>query len=337
MRDDARSLAVSVMPLENRRELILHLATAADQLGYDAFFLPETWAHDVPVLLAEAAVRTRNTRVGSGVLGVWGRSAGTLAMAASTLYAVSGGRFILGLGASTPQLAEGLHDVPFSAPVKQLRRVVTQVRALLRGDRIPLSVPTGARPLRLNLPPTPTLPIYLAGLSAATIRLAGELADGWVPFLFPRDRLADGISLLREGAARASDSDRLPRVCPCIPTVVADSPEEARAGAAWFVAFYLTSMGTLYQRNLARQGFTKEVEATLAANPGREAAVVPPEAESLLEQLTVFGTPEQARARLARWYEAGASLPILLLRPNLGPDQIDFVLNAFRAPRGSER
>lgn len=335
MTDEARSLAVSVMPLENRREIILHLATTADHLGYEAFFLPETWAYDVTVLLAEAATRVRNTRLGSGVLGVWGRSAGTVAMAASTLHVVSGGRFILGLGASTPQLAEGLHDVPFSAPVKQLRRIVTQVRALLRGDRIPLSDPTGARPLRLNLPPAPALPIYLAGLSVETIRLAGELADGWVPFLFPRDRLAEGIALLREGAARAGGAERLRRVCPCIPTVVADNPEEARAGAAWFIAFYLTSMGTLYQRNLSRQGFAKEVEATLAANPARESAVVPPEAESLLEQLTVFGTPEQARVRLARWYEAGASLPILLLQPNLTPDQIDFVLNAFRPPRPS--
>lgn len=330
MRAGARPLAVSVMPLENRKETILHIATTADSLGYEAFVLPETWSHDVTVLLAHVAARTRQIRLGSSILGVWGRSAATIAMAASTLHAISGGRFMLGLGASTPQLAEGLHDVPFSSPVKQMRRVTTQVRALLGGERIPLSAATGARALRLNAPPTPGLPIYLAGLAPETIRLAGELADGWFPFLFPRDRLPDGIALLREGAARAGDPGRTLEVCPCVPTVVAENPSEAREGAAWFVAFYLTSMGTLYQRNLSRQGFAKEVEATMAANPTRDSAVVPPEAESLLEQLTVFGTPEQARGRLARWYQAGAHLPSLLLRPNLSTAQIDFTLNAFR-------
>lgn len=330
MGDETRPLAVSVMPLENRRETILHLATTADRLGYEAFFLPETWALDTTVLLAEVATRTSRIRLGSGVLGVWGRSAATLAMAASTLHAISGGRFILGLGASTAPLTEGLHDVPFQAPLNQVRRVLIQVRALLRGDRVPLSAATGARPLRLNLPPTPALPIYLAGLAAETIRLAGELADGWLPFLFPHGRLGDGTALLREGAARTTEPGRLPQVCPFIPVGVADNPAEAREGAAWFIAFYLTSMGPLYPRTLARQGFAKEVEAIVAANPTREPAVVPREAEGLLEQVAVFGTPEGARARLARWYEAGAALPILLLRPNLSREQIDFTLTAFR-------
>ena len=323
-------LAVTVMPLETRREAILHIATTADRLGYEALFLPETWAYDITVLLAEVAGRTRRIRLGSGVLGVWGRSPATLAMAASTLNAISDGRFILGLGASTAQLTEGLHDVPFGAPVKQMRRVVTQARALLRGDRIPLAVATGARPLKLNLPPMPTLPIYLAGLADETVRLTGELADGWLPFMYPRDRLGDGLKLMKEGAARSSDPGRFPRVCPSVPTVVAEDPAEARRWAAWFVAFYLTTMGPLYPRSLGRHGFEKEVKAIVAANPTRETAVVPPEAETLLEQLTVFGTPKQCRAQFENWYEAGAALPMVFLRPNLTPAEIDLTLNAFR-------
>src|SRR5438128_6060266 len=149
------------MPLENRRDVLIALATEADRLGFEAFCLPETWAYDVTVLLAEAAVKTTDIKLGTGILGVWNRSAGTLAMAAATLSALSGGRFVLGLGASTPQLTEGLHDVPFAAPVARLRRTLEQVRALLRGERIPLGVTTGARPLKLNLPPAP-VPIYLA-------------------------------------------------------------------------------------------------------------------------------------------------------------------------------
>src|SRR5580765_7520060 len=110
-------IGLSVMPLETRREAIIGLATEGDRLGYDGFFLPETWAYDITVLLAEAAVRTQRITLGTGILGVWNRSAATLAMAAATLASVSGGRFVLGLGASTPQLAEGLHDVPYAAPL----------------------------------------------------------------------------------------------------------------------------------------------------------------------------------------------------------------------------
>jgi len=153
------------MPLENRRDVLIALATDADRLGYEAFCLPETWAYDVTVLLAEAAVKTKHITLGTGILGVWNRSAGTLAMAAATLSTQSGGRFLLGLGASTPQLTEGLHDVSFTAPVAQLRRIVTQVRALLRGERIPLERVTAARALKLNLPSGPDVPIFLAALA----------------------------------------------------------------------------------------------------------------------------------------------------------------------------
>src|ERR1700730_13938970 len=130
-------IGLSIMLLETRREAIIDLATEGDRLGYDGFFMPEAWGHDMTVLLAEAAVRTTRIMLGTGIVGIWNRSAATLAMAAATLHAVSGGRFVLGLGASTPQLAEGLHDTPFEPPVPRMRWMVTQIRALLRGERIP--------------------------------------------------------------------------------------------------------------------------------------------------------------------------------------------------------
>ena len=323
-------IGVSVMPLENRREVLIGLAREADRLGYDGFFLPETWAFDVTVLLAEAAVRTERIALGSGILGIWNRSAATLAMAASTLHAISGGRFILGLGTSTPQLAEGLHDTPFATPVAQMRRMVTQVRALLRGERVPLAVTTHARALKLNVPAAPALPIYLAALGDASTRLAGELADAWVPFLYPWSHLARGLDRLREGAARGGHPERIPIVCPSVPVAVADDSAKARKGAAWFVAFYLTTMGTIYRDSLTRQGYGKAVEAVLAANAPKFVGAVPPDAEELLEQLIVFGTPGEARRRLARWHAAGASMPVLLLRPNLSPAEIARTLEAFR-------
>jgi alkanesulfonate monooxygenase SsuD/methylene tetrahydromethanopterin reductase-like flavin-dependent oxidoreductase (luciferase family) len=323
-------IGLSVMPLETRREAIIGLATEGDRLGYDGFFLPETWAYDTTVLLAEAAARTTRITLGTGILGIWNRSAATVAMAAAALHAMSGGRFVLGLGASTPQLAEGLHDTPFEPPVPRMRRMITQIRALLRGERIPLAVTTNARALKLNVPPAPALPIHLAALGDAMTRLAGELADAWAPFLYPWSQLAIGVERLREGAMRGGHPDRLPAIHPSVPVVVAATDVKAREGAAWFVSFYVTTMGTLYRDSLTRQGYGKAVEAVLSANAPKFTAVVPADSEELLEQLIVYGTPPEARRRLARWHEAGAAFPVLLLRPNLTPEERALALEAFR-------
>jgi len=323
----ARALAVSVMPLENRREQFETLATLGERLGYDAMLLPETWAYDVTIVLAEAAVKTERIRVGSAILGVWNRSAATLAMGAATLASLSRGRFVLGLGASTPQLVEGLHDVPFGAPLTQMRRVVTQIRALLRGERVPLAVAKEARALRLNVPPA-EVPICLAAIGDASVRLAGEIADGWMPFLYPLRMLGQGLERLREGATRGGRA-ALPVVYPMIPASVDEDADKARAGAAWLVAFYLTSMGTFYRDTLIRFGFDKEVQAVLAANTPKFAAAVPADAEVLLDELIVYGTPAEARRRLARWYEAGAAMPGLMFRPGLTADETRRSLEAF--------
>jgi alkanesulfonate monooxygenase SsuD/methylene tetrahydromethanopterin reductase-like flavin-dependent oxidoreductase (luciferase family) len=322
-------IGLSVMLLENRREAIIGLATEGDRLGYDGFFMPEAWGLDMTVLLAEAAVRTTRITLGTGIIGIWNRSAATIAMAASTLHAMSGGRFVLGLGASTPQLAEGLHDTPFEPPVPRMRRMITQIRALLRGERIPLAVTTSARALKLNVAPAPELPIHVAALGDAMTRLTGELADAWAPFLYPWSRLPTGVERLREGATRGGHPDRLPEIHPFVPTVVADTDAKAREGAAWFVSFFATT-STVYRDSLIRQGYRSAVEGVLAANAAKFTASVPAGAEDLLEQLVVYGTPPEARRRLSRWHEAGATCPVLLLRPNLTPEERTKTVEAFR-------
>lgn len=325
-----RRLALTLMPLENRREVCLTLASSAERAGYDGFFLPETWSWDITVLLGEIAARTHHITLGTGILGIWGRSPATIAMAAATLATASGGRFMLGLGTSTPQLAEGLHDVPFTRPLGRMRRTVAQVRALLGGERVPLAGSSGARPLKLNVPPQPPIPICLAALGDESTRLAGEIADGWVPFMYPVSRLEAGVTLLREGAARGGHPARLPAIYPSIATVVAADSATARAGAAWVVSFYLSTMGAIYRDSLTRFGFGKEVAAVLAANSPKHTGVVPPDADVLLDELLVYGTPDEARRRLARWYAAGAAMPILLLPPHMTADQIALHLEAFQ-------
>jgi alkanesulfonate monooxygenase SsuD/methylene tetrahydromethanopterin reductase-like flavin-dependent oxidoreductase (luciferase family) len=329
-RDAHRALGVGLTPLETRREVILHIAVRAEQLGYEAFYLAEGWGHDAAVLLAEIAVRTSRIRIGTGVLNVWGRSPATIAMLATSLHEVSGGRFTLGLGAGSPQLAEGLHDVPFTAPVARMRTVVQQVRRLLDGERLVPSSPGDHRPLRLATAPVPRLPIHLAALGPASVRLAGELADGWCPFLLPSSALKDRIRLLDEGAATNAEGRGRPQICASIPTAVSPDQDEARKIASWWVAFYLTSMGPLYRQTLRHLGYSLAVDDVLAANPTHRTAEVPKSADVLLDELTVWGDATSARACLDRWYAAGAQLPVLTLPPNRPVDELDHMLEALR-------
>src|ERR1700710_540213 len=123
-----RPLAVGLTPMETRRDVVLHVATRAEELGYTSVSVAEGWGHDVSVLLAEVALRTTRIGIGASVVNVWGRSPAPIAMMAASLDELSGGRFTLGLGAGSPPLAEGLHDVPFRRPVERLGQVTRQGR-----------------------------------------------------------------------------------------------------------------------------------------------------------------------------------------------------------------
>jgi alkanesulfonate monooxygenase SsuD/methylene tetrahydromethanopterin reductase-like flavin-dependent oxidoreductase (luciferase family) len=149
---------VALTPMETRYDIILRTARLADELGYEAFALPEGWGLDATLLLTEAASRTRRIKLVSGILSVWGRTPGTLAMTAATLDRLSGGRFVLGLGPSTRALVEGFHDVRFAHPADKLREVTIKVRALLAGERALLDATPGSRPLRLGQPAAPIYP-----------------------------------------------------------------------------------------------------------------------------------------------------------------------------------
>jgi alkanesulfonate monooxygenase SsuD/methylene tetrahydromethanopterin reductase-like flavin-dependent oxidoreductase (luciferase family) len=324
-------VAVGVTPLETRHDVVLHLAGRAEALGYDTFLLAEGWGHDATALLGAIAVRTHRIRLGTGVLNVWGRSAAGVAMLAASLDALSGGRFVLGLGAGSPELAEGLHDRPFAAPVARLASVSRQVRALLAGERMTPSRAGGARPLRLAVDVRPDIPLYLAGLGPGAVRLAGELADGWYPFLLPRSGLADGVKLLHEGAAAA---DRpVPVVSPGLPVAIAADPAAARATARWWVATYLLAMGPVYARTLRRHGFGGAVDAVRAANPTGRGTEIPATAQVLLDELTVWGDADTGRASLDRWRDAGAELPVVVLPPGRPVAELEYALEALRPDR----
>jgi alkanesulfonate monooxygenase SsuD/methylene tetrahydromethanopterin reductase-like flavin-dependent oxidoreductase (luciferase family) len=306
--------------------VIARIARRADELDIDRVDLAEGWTHDALVLLADIAGRTSRVRLGTSVLSVWGRTPATIAMAAADLQRVTGGRFSLGLGASSPPLVEGFHGIAWDRPMSRLRETVTAVRELLAGQRLPNPAP-GARPLRLGVPPETPVPLLLAALAPESIRLAGELADGWSPFLWSRSRVDDGRALLGEGEARA-EAPRSTRVSLGVPVALGPDEESARRLAAWWLSTYSTRMGPLYPRMLGeRFGMRAGVDAIVSAAEGEQEPDLPAAAEELAREVTLFGTYDEAAETIAAWEAAGVDDLDLVLPPGRPVEQLDELLD----------
>ena len=326
-REDAeqRRIGVAFTPFETRADLILRLGRQADELGLDRVDLAEGWTHDSMILLAQLAASTQNIGLGTSVVSAWGRTPASIALGAASLQWCSQGRFSLGIGASSPPLTEGFHGIPWDRPLARLRQTLTAVRALLRGDRLP-DAAGEARPLRLGVVPEPPVPIVLAALSPGSIRLAGELADGWVPFLWARSRLHKGRALLQEGESRSETAGRT-RVAVGVPVALAADQQGARQRAAWWLSTYATRMGPMYPQMLVRRfGMATAVNAVIAAARDRHNPELPAAAEDLAHEVTLFGTYEQAEATIAAWFAAGADDVNLVLPPNCPEQELAGIL-----------
>ncbi|HZD74673.1 MAG TPA: LLM class flavin-dependent oxidoreductase [Actinomycetota bacterium] len=317
--------------METRYDIILRTAQLADELGYEAFALPEGWGLDATLLLTKVALCTRRIKVVSGILSVWGRTPGTLAMTAATLHRLSAGRYVLGLGPSTKALVEGFHGLRFVHPADKLREVTTKVRALLDGERALPDTMSSARPLRLGQAAAPDLPIWLAAMGDRTVRVAAELADGWFPCFVARDHVADQAStLMKHRQAAGLRSQPLTIVAGPL-TVAADDATVARRIAASCIAWYLCAMGDVYARFVTAQGYGAAVQAVLQANPRLRpspgSGVVPAEAQAVLDQLAAYGTPGQVRDQLAVW-DGAVDLAMIGLPPGLPWATIEATLRA---------
>ena len=312
--DPRPNRALIFTPMEQRRHLIVDAAVLADQLGYHTVLVPEGWGFDAGVVLAEIALKTTRTRIATGITSIWGRSPATIAMMSATLDDLSGGRFTLGLGTSTPTLAEQFHDVAFHRPAARLAHTISQVRTLLHGERI---TPTGGgRGLRLGVPARPDLPIWVGALGPRATANAIRGADGWYPALVPRDR----IDTVRSTAAAASPGD---------PTLVAGpmvaAGNNGQRAAEQLVGWYLTGMGPLYADFVASLGYHDEVRALRAANPRPAPGALdwPRDADPLLEQLAATGARHTIAGQLAQWDERADIVAVCV-----GPDAPEAVLAA---------
>jgi alkanesulfonate monooxygenase SsuD/methylene tetrahydromethanopterin reductase-like flavin-dependent oxidoreductase (luciferase family) len=307
-------IGAAVTPFQSDAEATIRLAVHAEELGYGRFGAAEGWTQDAVVLLTQIAGNTARIGLATTVLPVWSRTPAGIAMAAASLQRASSGRFALGLGASGPPLVEGLHGVRWEQPLARIRTTLIAVRALLEGSRLPLDR-EGVRPLRLGFVPDKPVPIVLAALAPSSVRLAGELADDWLPFLWARTRLGDGRALLAEGEA-AAETPTATRVTASVPLAVAEDEATARRIAAGWLLTYLTRMGPLYPRLLGpRLGFESDVQALLDANKNGEPPRLPASAERLAREVTVMATYDEAPAAVGAWLEAGAEAIDLVLPP----------------------
>jgi alkanesulfonate monooxygenase SsuD/methylene tetrahydromethanopterin reductase-like flavin-dependent oxidoreductase (luciferase family) len=320
-------IGVGITPFHTDDEATIRLAVAAEGLGYARFGAAEGWTHDAVVLLARIAGATSRIGLATAVLPVWSRTPAAIAMAAASLERASDGRFSLGLGASSPPLVEGLHGLTWQQPLGRMRHTLVAVRALLDGARLPLD-DEQVRPLRLGAAPERRIPILLAALAPSSVRLAGELADQWLPFLWARSRLGDGRALLADGEA-AGERSTATGVAASVPLAIGQDDETARQIAAGWLLAYLTRMGPLYPRMLRDYfGYADAVDALLEANGSGGPPRLPAATEQLAGDVTVMATYEEAPDAIRRWLEAGADTVDLVLPLGLPEEQLTEMLEA---------
>src|SRR6188472_2147125 len=197
------------------REDQLEIVQEAERLGYDSVWAAEAYGSDAATILGWIAGQTERIRIGSAIFQMPARSPAMTAMTAATLDQLSGGRMILGIGSSGPQVAEGWHGQRFARQIQRTREYVAVVRMALErrrvefhGETLELPLPGGpGKALKLTIAPVQErVPIFLAAIGPKNTALAGEIADGWLPTLFSPEHVAEVRPLLEEGAARAGRS-----------------------------------------------------------------------------------------------------------------------------------
>ncbi|HKF14142.1 MAG TPA: LLM class F420-dependent oxidoreductase [Gaiellaceae bacterium] len=311
-------------PGTNPTELI-ELAQEAERLGYDSAWAAEAWGTDAATVLAWLAATTTKLKVGSAIFQIPARTPANTAMTAATLDLMSGGRFLLGLGVSGPQVVEGWHGEAWGKPLAKTREYVEIVRAVLRRQtlehhgehyHVPYDGPgaTGlGKPLKLMARPLRAeIPIYLAVFKPRSVELAAEIADGWLPIFFSPERAR---ATFPAPFARDGDFD----IAPAVPALVADDVEDARDALRPYYALYVGGMGArgknFYNDLVASYGFeaeAKKIQDLFLDGKQRDAAAAVP--EQLIDEMTLIGPSDRIKDRLAAWRESGATTLLISTR-----------------------
>jgi F420-dependent oxidoreductase-like protein len=303
----------------------LQIACEAEALGYDSVWTAEAYGSDSATILAWLAAQTRTIKLGSGIFQIPARSAAMTAMTAATIDQLSGGRLLLGLGTSGPQVSEGWHGVRFAKQLQRTREYVAVVRMALahqkvefHGETIDLPLPDGpGKALKLSIRPVQDhIPIYLAVLGPKNVALAGEIADGWLPVFFSPEHVASLRVPLEEGATIAGRSLDDFRICPSVQVLISDDTAAARDAMRPMLSLYVGGMGSreqnFYNRLVSSYGFApaaRQVQELYLAGKRSEAAMALP--DELIDQVTIAGPRDRARERIRAFHDAGVDTLIV--------------------------
>jgi F420-dependent oxidoreductase-like protein len=318
----------------------------AERLGFESIWAAEAYGSDALMPLAWWGSRTERIKLGTAIVQISARTPAATAMAAMTLDHLSGGRLILGLGVSGPQVVEGWYGQSFAKPLARTREYIGILRDIWAregpvtndGSHYPLPLPGGTglgKPLKSSIHPLrEDIPIYLAAEGPKNIALAGELCDGWLALFysphhdgFYRDALGEGLA--RPGARRSWEEFE---VAATVPLIVTDDVEAAADMLRPMYALYFGGMGARganFHANVAiRMGYEQEVEKIqelyLGGRKQEAAAAVP---TALLEQLTLIGPKEKIRHDLEAWRDSIVTTLLIAGDPATLRTAAELVLN----------
>jgi probable F420-dependent oxidoreductase len=311
---------------------IVECVRLAEDLGYESAWVAEGHGGDQFAILAACATPTTRIRLGTSISSVFVRSVPTIAMAAATVDALSGGRFVLGLGSSHRVQVEGEHGLPYAKPIPRVRETVDAVRALLRDGEVSYRGET-VRIDRFDLwfaPHRRTIPIYLSALFPPMLEVCGEIADGLILTWSTVEAPARAAAHVAAGARRAGRRPENVEITSLLPCVIAESRAEAmeqmRPAVAMYAGFF-----PRYNRLLAENGFpdaARAIQAAWRAGDREGAARAVPDA--LAGAVGLVGTAPECRARVDEYRAAGLTLPIISPRAR-GKGAREAVLVAIRA------
>jgi F420-dependent oxidoreductase-like protein len=311
----------------------VELAQEAERLGFHSAWTAEAYGTDGITPLTWLAAHTEKLNVGSAIMQMPARTPAMTAMTAATLDLMTGGRFLLGLGLSGPQVVEGWHGQPYGKPLAKTREYVDIVRTILAREAplehhgehydIPYSGPdaTGlGKPLKIIVHPRRAdIPVYLAAIGPKNVELAAEIAEGWLPIFFSPYRLKEAYgAALDAGFAKAGGEKSLDTfdVAPTVTVILGDDVDSLRGFVKPMVALYVGGMGArgknFYNDLACRYGFeaaAKEVQDLYLDGKKQEAAAAVP--DELVDEISLIGPKARIADRLDAWRDSGITTMIL--------------------------
>ncbi len=283
----------------------------AEGVGYTDLWSGETAGPDGFTPLALSAAWTERVRLGTGVVGVFQRGPALLAQEAAALSSASGGRFVLGLGSSSDRIVEGWNDIPFEKPLSKVRETLDFLQVALAGERT-------ATGFKLEAPPEQPLPIVLAALRGKMLQLAVERAQGAFTNFLPLGGLPKVSAQLREAPA---GFELLCRFF-CLP----GEREAVEPLARFMFSSYITV--PVYANFYRWLGYGEQIDPMIAAwEAGDRQAAAAAAPWELIEDMFIFGAPEEMKERLAAFVDGGITLPILT--PIVTPDKLGETIEAL--------